>query len=99
MKIISFLGSIIVLIALKKASAVYVEDENQDANQNQNPPQSPETELSPEKWKVLAGTGKVLSLLALCATGALQPSIPSVVYYLVFLGAASWWGCNKGLER
>jgi hypothetical protein len=98
----SFFGSIIVFIVLKRASGVVVEAINGDALEAGNqvpPPAEAENEVSPEKWKLLIGAGKVLSLLALCATGALQPSVPSVVYYIVFLGAATWWGCNKELER
>lgn len=101
----SFFGSIIVFIVLKRASgvAVIVEAINGDALEAGNQPAPPtveaENEVSLEKWKLLIGAGKVLSLLALCATGALQPSVPSVVYYIVFLGAATWWGCNKELER
>lgn len=99
----SFFGSIIVFIVLKRASAsqIVVEAVNGDALEagNQLPLPEADDELSLEKWKLVNGAGKVLSLLALCATGALQPSIPSAVYYIVFLGAATWWGCNKELER
>ena len=100
----SFFGSIIVFIVLKRASGVPVEAVNGDALEagTQPPPEQTaeaENEFGMEKWKLLLGAGKVMSLLALCATGALQPSALSVVYYLVFLGAATWWGCNKELER
>lgn len=103
----SFFGSIIVFIVLKRASAapagaLSVNGDALEAGTQPAPaPPSaePENDFSPEKWKVLIGAGKVLSLLALCATGALQPSVPSAVYYIVFLGAATWWGCNKELER
>lgn len=55
--------------------------------------------LGPDKWRLLLGAGKVLSLIALCLAGAIQPSVPSAIYFIVFLGAATWWGCNKELER
>lgn len=97
----SFLGSIIIFIVLRRASeAVVVEAVNGVSAESGNDQLSYiGNELGPEKWKLLMGVGKVLSLIALCATGALQPSIPSVIYYIVFLGAATWWGCNKELER
>jgi hypothetical protein len=97
----SFFGSIIIFIVLKRASGSPIEQINGDALEagNQNHAQDAVNEIGPEKWKLLIGAGKVLSLLALCATGALQPSVPSVIYYIVFLGAATWWGCNKELER
>lgn len=99
-EIMSFFGSIIVFIILRRASGITNEGSNgvlEDGNQNELA--NAEDMTSPEKWKLLVGAGKVLSLLALCATGALQPSILSVIYYIVFLGAATWWGCNKELER
>lgn len=101
-EVMSFFGSIIVFVVLKRAAGAPPEAINGDAleggNQNQLQ-EKEENETSPEKWKLLVGAGKVLSLIALCATGALQPSIPSLIYYIVFLGAATWWGCNKELER
>lgn len=100
-EVLSFFGSIIVFFFLKSASGVPAESINGDILEAGNQVPQPDTEntVSPEKWKLLIGAGKVLSLLALCATGAIQPSIPSLVYYIVFLGAATWWGCNKELER
>lgn len=85
-------------IVLKKASAVEVH-ESEDGEQPPPVPVELENELSPEKWQLLLGVGKVVSLIALCVTGALQPSVLSFVYYAVFLGAATWWGCNRELER
>lgn len=95
------MSSIIIFFVLKRASGVTVEAINGDVTEggNQNQIADTENDVSPEKWKLLIGAGKVLSLAALCTTGALQPSILSVVYYIVFLGAATWWGCNKELER
>lgn len=98
-EVISFFGSIIVFIVLKKGSSVTVNNESQEDGLPQPQPTELENELSPEKWKLLLGVGKVVSLIALCATGALQPSVLSFVYYAVFLGAATWWGCNRELER
>lgn len=97
-EVISFIGSMVVFIALKKASAVEVH-ESEDGEQPPPVPVELENELSPEKWQLLLGVGKVVSLIALCVTGALQPSVLSFVYYAVFLGAATWWGCNRELER
>lgn len=103
-EVISFIGSIVILIVLRKSSAINVESLNVDGNDSaptSMQPILPETdhEVSLEKWTVMVRAGKVLSLLVLCATGALQPSALSVIYYIVFLGAVTWWGCNKTLER
>lgn len=100
-EVLSFVGSIIVFFVLKSASGDAVETTNGEMLEagNQNQQTDNMNDVSPEKWKLLIGAAKVLSLIALCATGALQPSIPSLVYYIVFLGAATWWGCNKELER
>lgn len=96
-----FVGSIVVFIVLKKASGANVPTANGGDPLEAGTPTIADNipELNPEKWKLFVGVGKVLSLLALCLTGALQPSIPSAIYFIVFLGAATWWGCNKELER
>lgn len=109
-EVIAFVGSIIVTIILRRSSAVNVQALNTDTNnegtsnnqQSSSPPtqQLPEVhEIGLEKWRILVKAGKILSLLSLCATGALQPSALSVIYYLVFLGSATWWAMNKQLER
>jgi piezo-type mechanosensitive ion channel component 1/2 len=104
-EVISFVSSIVIFIVLRKSTAINVENLNGidggDSAPTSMQPILPETEheFSLEKWKVLVQAGKILSLLALCTIGAIQPSVLSVVYYIVFLGAATWWGCNKQLER
>ncbi|XP_070500560.1 piezo-type mechanosensitive ion channel component isoform X4 [Chironomus tepperi] len=106
-EVIAFFGSIIVTIILRRSSAVNVQALDTDTNNegtsnNQSPPtqQLPDVhEIGLEKWRILVKAGKILSLLSLCATGALQPSALSVIYYLVFLGSATWWAMNKQLER
>ncbi|KRT85167.1 hypothetical protein AMK59_3003, partial [Oryctes borbonicus] len=37
--------------------------------------------------------------LSLCVTSVLRPSIPSGFYFLVFIGASTWWACYRELER
>lgn len=107
-EVIAFFGSIIVTIILRRSSTVNVQaldtDTNNEGNSNQQSSsqttqQLPEVEIGLEKWRILVKAGKILSLLSLCATGALQPSALSVIYYLVFLGSATWWAMNKQLER
>lgn len=103
-EVISFIGSIVIFIVLRKSSAINVESLNTDANDSAPTSMQPilpeqDNEISLEKWKVMVRVGNVLTLLILCATGALQPSALSAIYYLVFLGAVTWWGCNRVLER
>lgn len=103
-EVISFVGSITIFIVLRKSSTLIVENLNGDGIDSAPTSMQPilpeyEQEFTLEKWKVMIRAGKIISLLVLCATGALQPSALSVVYYFVFLGAATWWGCNKQLEK
>lgn len=97
-EVISLVGSVIVFFVTKGVS-----DASGDAGTvedgNQNSPSRTDNELTPAKWKILASLGKITSLVALCVAGALQPSVLSFIYYIVFLGALSWWACNKKLER
>uniref|UniRef100_A0A182PCF5 Piezo-type mechanosensitive ion channel component n=1 Tax=Anopheles epiroticus TaxID=199890 RepID=A0A182PCF5_9DIPT len=60
----------------------------------------PQTSLiSPERLPFFTKLGVLLSICTLCVVGIIQPSAISGVYFLVFLGAASWWACYKKLDR
>ena len=102
-EVLSLFGSVIIFIVLKpsKNRSVVLQDESGEAEaQVENSVTDEENYfIGPDKWRLVLGVGKVLSLIALCLAGAVQPSVPSVFYYIVFLGAATWWGCNKELER
>lgn len=43
--------------------------------------------------------GTFLALVSLVFVAAVRPSVPSAVYFLVFLGASTWWACFKELDR
>ncbi|XP_063241990.1 piezo-type mechanosensitive ion channel component-like isoform X9 [Bacillus rossius redtenbacheri] len=47
----------------------------------------------------ITSVGKYLSLASLCVASAMRPSIPGSVYFVVFLGAMTWWACYKSLGR
>ncbi|XP_035907443.1 piezo-type mechanosensitive ion channel component isoform X16 [Anopheles stephensi] len=60
----------------------------------------PQTSLiSPERLPFFTKLGVLLSMCMLCVVGIIQPSALSGVYFIVFLGAASWWACYKKLDR
>lgn len=43
--------------------------------------------------------GVFLSMVTLLVAGAMRPSVPSAIYFIVFLGSATWWACFKELDR
>nr|XP_050856680.1 piezo-type mechanosensitive ion channel component isoform X3 [Vespula vulgaris] len=43
--------------------------------------------------------GTYVVLASLCCTASLKPSVEGAFYFLVFLGAATWWACNKELRK
>lgn len=47
----------------------------------------------------LGTIGTYIALASLCLTASLQPSIEGGFYFIIFLGAATWWACNKELHR
>uniref|UniRef100_A0A182VUH8 Piezo-type mechanosensitive ion channel component n=1 Tax=Anopheles minimus TaxID=112268 RepID=A0A182VUH8_9DIPT len=55
--------------------------------------------ISPERLPFFTKLGVLLSMCMLCVVGIIQPSALSGVYFIVFLGAASWWACYKKLDR
>lgn len=55
--------------------------------------------LSEEKQNILVSMGKYSSLFALFLSGAIQPSLTSLVYFGTFLTASTWLGCNLKLNK
>nr|XP_031827665.1 piezo-type mechanosensitive ion channel component isoform X1 [Nomia melanderi] len=47
----------------------------------------------------LGRIGTYVVLASLCIMSSLNPSIEAGFYFLVFLGAATWWACNKELRK
>ncbi|XP_054011749.1 piezo-type mechanosensitive ion channel component isoform X2 [Hylaeus anthracinus] len=48
---------------------------------------------------ILGHIGTYVVLASLCITASLKPSMEGGFYFLVFLGAATWWACNKELRK
>ncbi|XP_051158273.1 piezo-type mechanosensitive ion channel component-like isoform X4 [Leptopilina boulardi] len=47
----------------------------------------------------LGSVGTYVVLASLCWTASLKPSIEGGFYFVVFLGAATWWACNRELLK
>lgn len=43
--------------------------------------------------------GIYVVLASLCCTASLNPSIEGAFYFLIFIGAATWWAFNKDLRQ
>uniref|UniRef100_A0A336KKQ0 CSON012824 protein n=1 Tax=Culicoides sonorensis TaxID=179676 RepID=A0A336KKQ0_CULSO len=54
---------------------------------------------SPEQLKICLNIGKITSIVFLLFAAVFHPSAINGIYFLVFLGAATWWSCAKELER
>lgn len=93
-EMIALSGSIIALFILRQ-SAKKVNETVESENQTH----STDAENNPENRKTLVNVGKAVSLIALCVTGALQPSALNFVYFIVFLGSSTWWASNRRLKR
>ena len=52
-----------------------------------------------QERKVRLNFDTILLLIALSATSAVYPCIPSLVYFLVFFGTGTWWACNHELKN
>ncbi|XP_026827290.1 piezo-type mechanosensitive ion channel component isoform X4 [Ooceraea biroi] len=69
------------------------------------PPQdnnSQEREIEDRNSKIINFLGRIgtyVVLASLCCTAALKPSIEAAFYFLVFLGAATCWACNRELRK
>lgn len=55
--------------------------------------------LSPDKIGICIAVGKILSIITLLFAAVFHPSAINGIYFVIFLGAATWWACAKELER
>lgn len=56
-------------------------------------------EMKPTQHRNLRRLAKFSSLASLCVAGVVQPSISSAVYFICFLAASTWLGCNRNLGK
>lgn len=54
---------------------------------------------SQEQLGLLTSFGKLASIVFLLFAAVFHPSAINGIYFLVFLGAATWWSCAKELEK
>ncbi|KAK0083674.1 hypothetical protein PV325_008424 [Microctonus aethiopoides] len=47
----------------------------------------------------LGRIGTYIVLATLCLAACLTPSIEAAFYFLIFLGSATWWACDRELEK
>lgn len=96
-----FLSSIGFFVALKKISFTSTASESLDPSSSIEVGEtiSDAPILSVEKINFLTGLGKFLTFTTLLLVAVLRPSIPGGVYFLVYLGAGTWWACYKELNR
>lgn len=96
-----FLSSIGFFVALKKLSISSATSESLDPSSSIEVGEtiSDAPILSVEKINFLTGLGKFLTFTTLLLAAVLRPSIPGGVYFLVYLGAGTWWACFKELNR
>ncbi|KAK9296007.1 hypothetical protein QLX08_009854 [Tetragonisca angustula] len=98
------------LIVLPVSVAVYflcrflsqksIVDEEEDASLHQNAETPKKNADGTAKIiNFLGRIGTYVVLASLCITASLKPSIEGGFYFLVFLGAATWWACNKELRK
>ncbi|XP_011063266.1 PREDICTED: piezo-type mechanosensitive ion channel component 1 isoform X2 [Acromyrmex echinatior] len=75
-------------------------EEEETALHQENNLQRKKTENSSTKIiNFLGSIGIYVVLASLCCVAALKPSIEAAFYFLVFLGAATCWACNKELRK
>ncbi|XP_050591069.1 piezo-type mechanosensitive ion channel component isoform X10 [Bombus affinis] len=92
--------SIMVYLICRFLSRRNVTDEEDDASLHRNAEAAKKSADSTAKIiNFLGRIGTYVVLASLCITAALKPSVEGGFYFLVFLGAATWWACNKELRK
>ncbi|XP_020278165.1 piezo-type mechanosensitive ion channel component isoform X3 [Pseudomyrmex gracilis] len=76
------------------------DEENEPSLRQENNSQRKKTEDRTTKIiNFLGRIGTYVVLASLCCAAALKPSIEAAFYFLVFLGAATCWACNRDLRK
>ncbi|XP_043514793.1 piezo-type mechanosensitive ion channel component isoform X5 [Frieseomelitta varia] len=78
--------------------SVVDEEEDPSLHQNAEAPKK-NADGTAKIINFLGRIGTYVVLASLCITASLKPSIEGGFYFLVFLGAATWWACNKELRK
>ncbi|XP_048267509.1 piezo-type mechanosensitive ion channel component isoform X5 [Bombus terrestris] len=92
--------SIMVYLICRFLSRRNVTDEEDNASLHRNAEAAKKSADSTAKIiNFLGRIGTYVVLASLCITAALKPSVEGGFYFLVFLGAATWWACNKELRK
>ncbi|XP_071867863.1 piezo type mechanosensitive ion channel component isoform X7 [Bombus fervidus] len=93
-------ASIMVYLICRFLSRKNVTDEEDNASLRRNDEAAKKSADSTVKIiNFLGRIGTYVVLASLCITAALKPSVEGGFYFLVFLGAATWWACNKELRK
>ncbi|XP_025268649.1 piezo-type mechanosensitive ion channel component isoform X2 [Camponotus floridanus] len=74
------------------------EEENEPSRREENK-QKKTKDSTTKIINFLGGIGTYVVLASLCCVAALTPSIEAAFYFLMFLGAATCWACNKELQK
>ncbi|XP_031619375.1 piezo-type mechanosensitive ion channel component isoform X7 [Contarinia nasturtii] len=102
--ILMLVSSIIFFIVLKKLTAPVVNEDvgesgTSSANTSPEPVTEEEGSYSPEQYVLLKRTAIFCAMAMLLFAATLQPSVPSAVYFLVFLSAVTIWAYYGEIGR
>ncbi|XP_014483161.1 PREDICTED: piezo-type mechanosensitive ion channel component isoform X3 [Dinoponera quadriceps] len=83
-------------------SALMVRQDNEDTISLHQETYSKQKKTEDKTTMIINFLGRIgtyIVLASLCCAAALKPSIEAAFYFLIFLGAATWWACNKELRK
>ncbi|XP_055712299.1 piezo-type mechanosensitive ion channel component isoform X3 [Phlebotomus papatasi] len=98
-ELVLLLASIGVYFILKMMANGHSTPEEAADDSGQNEEVTDEPFYTVEKYNVICTAAKILSMAALLLASVMRPSVPSGVYFLMFLALATWWACYGKLER
>lgn len=100
---IMFVANIGVFILLRNLTHANVRNDEEEAEAHpviESQEKSEEDEgFSPENYAILKKLGIFCAMITILLAATLQPSIPSGVYYIIFLIFATIWSLNKEFGR
>lgn len=102
--VVMFISTVVVFVLLRKMIIRPQAATSVEAPPAIEPPKTKRNginfeEVSPETLLIMKQIGTFLAMVTLLLAATLRPSVPGSVYFIVFLGAATWWSCYRELSK
>ncbi|XP_011312853.1 piezo-type mechanosensitive ion channel component 1 isoform X3 [Fopius arisanus] len=98
-EIVALPVTIVVFVLTKKFTWKSPDAEGSNRHPEPGPTAKQSLDANNKIINFLGGIGSYIVLASLCCVSSLNPSVEGGFYFVIFLGAATWWACYKELKK